>query len=377
MLAVWDKKKGDGPGGTADAVEFWKNEDNEVDVIDIRDPLEKGIVLDPRRIAVAAAAALTLLAALTAVAWRTDMIVPAQQARGVVSISSDVQQSVGFDVNDSAGLFVGIREFDHFPVVPYAVDDAVDLAHLFAVELQLMKPENVVLALSGEPQKWASKKRLARLRASGAKTAAPVFTAMLEQLDRVPAVAGEKGLLVFAFATHGFAHEGNHYLVMQDSVRNEIVGTGIPVNKLLDQTSLAKVHRSALFLDACQERLAGRSLGEVAPSTGELYDALGKASGIAVLAGTQLGGYSYDDDEAMNGVFTKAVIEGLGGGAKPLRGAAKAGAAFITIRLLGDYVHERVKKWVEINRPKDVNVSRGIERRILGDAADLPLAVAR
>lgn len=377
MLAVWDKKKGDGPGGTADAVEFWKNEDNEVDVIDIRDPLGKGMVLDPRRIAMVAAAVLTLLAALTAVAWRTDMIVPAQQARGVAAISSEVQQSVGFDVNDSAGLFVGIREFDDFPLVPYAVDDAVDLAHLFALELRLIKPENVVLALSGEPQKWSSKKRLARLIAGGAKTPAPDFTEMLKQVRRVPASAGAKGILVLAFATHGFARDGNHYLVMKDSDSGDIVSSGIPVSRLLEEASLAKGHRAALFLDACQERLVRRGVTEALKSTKELYDALGQASGVAVLAGTQLGGYSYDDDEAMNGVFTEAVIEGLGGAAKPLRGAAKAGAAFITIRLLSDYVHERVKKWIEVNRPQDVDVSKGIERRILGDAADLPLAVAK
>jgi hypothetical protein len=114
------------------------------------------------------------------------------------------------------------------------------------------------------------------------------------------------------------------------------------------------------------------------PSTGALYAALAQASGIAVLAGTQLGGYSYDDDKAMNGVFTKAVIDGLGGGARPPPGgAAGTNREFITIRLLGDYVHERVKKWIATNRPQDVAVSRGIERRMLGDAADLPLAVAK
>lgn len=35
VLAVWDGKKGDGPGGTADAVALWKDEGFDVDVIDI------------------------------------------------------------------------------------------------------------------------------------------------------------------------------------------------------------------------------------------------------------------------------------------------------------------------------------------------------
>jgi hypothetical protein len=35
VLAVWDGKKGDGPGGTADAVTLWRDEGFEVDVTDI------------------------------------------------------------------------------------------------------------------------------------------------------------------------------------------------------------------------------------------------------------------------------------------------------------------------------------------------------
>lgn len=379
MLAVWDGKAGDGQGGTADSVAYWQGEGNEVDIIDMRDPLGRRKILEPRRVAVGAALVLVFAVALAALAWRTDVLVPVQQTRGVALIGADVQQSFGFDVKDSAGLFVGVRQFSNYAAVPYAVDDAVDLAHLFALELKLIDAENVVLALSGEPQKWSSRKRLQRLKASGVQIAEPTYTGMLSQLQRVPASAGPRGLLVLAFATHGFAREGNHYLVMADSAPgDDILRSGIPVNRLLDQASLAKGHRSVLFLDACQERVVSRGLTERMPSTDALYEALGQASGIAVLAATQLGGYSYDDDKAMNGVFTKAVIDGLGGGeARPPAGDTTTGTEFITIRLLGDYVHERVKKWIAINRPQDVTVSKGIERRILGDAADLPLAVVK
>lgn len=378
MLAVWDGEAGDGRGGTADSVAYWQGEGNEVDIVDMHDPLGRHKVVEPRRVAVGIALVLVLAAALTALAWQTDVLVPVQQARGVALIGADVQQAIGFDVKDSAGLFVGIRQFSHYPVVPYAVDDAVDLAHLFALELKLINSENVLLALSGEPQKWSSRKRLQRLKASGVQISEPTYTGILSQLQRIPASAGPRGLLVLAFATHGFARDGNHYLVMADSAPgDDIVRSGIPVSRLLDEASLAKGHRSVLFLDACQERVVRRGLTERMPSTGALYAALAHASGIAVLAATQLGGYSYDDDKAMNGVFTKAVIDGLGGEARPPAGATETDREFITIRLLGDYVHERVKKWIATNRPQDVTISRGIERRILGDAADLPLAVVK
>ena len=34
VVAVWDGLPGDGPGGTADAVELWQLEGHQVDVID-------------------------------------------------------------------------------------------------------------------------------------------------------------------------------------------------------------------------------------------------------------------------------------------------------------------------------------------------------
>ncbi len=59
-----------------------------------------------------------------------------------------------FDPARSAGLFVGVSRFDDelFPPVPFAVDDAIDLAHLFALELRLIMPPEVVLGLAGEPR---------------------------------------------------------------------------------------------------------------------------------------------------------------------------------------------------------------------------------
>jgi hypothetical protein len=35
VIAVWDGRPGDGPGGTADAVALWREEGIEPDVIDI------------------------------------------------------------------------------------------------------------------------------------------------------------------------------------------------------------------------------------------------------------------------------------------------------------------------------------------------------
>ena len=35
VLAIWDGKRGDGPGGTADAIALWQDEGFDIDVVDI------------------------------------------------------------------------------------------------------------------------------------------------------------------------------------------------------------------------------------------------------------------------------------------------------------------------------------------------------
>ena len=78
-----------------------------------------------------------------------------------------------FDREQSAALFVGVRRFTRdstLAPVRFAVDDAVDLAYAFALDpnVALVPPHRVVLALSGQPEKAESKKRLEELKAAHA-----------------------------------------------------------------------------------------------------------------------------------------------------------------------------------------------------------------
>ncbi len=93
--------------------------------------------------------------------------VAAGSERGVAlrAVPEAELQRLGFDAGESSALFVGVSQFskdETLTPVPYAVDDAVDLAHLFVLELGLVSPGQgrVALALSGEPAKaecWASR----------------------------------------------------------------------------------------------------------------------------------------------------------------------------------------------------------------------------
>jgi len=83
-------------------------------------------------------------------------------AQREAAISREILHQEGFYPEESSGLFVGISTFEDEPFAPvrFAVDDAVDLAWVFSLELGLLDAGRCVLALAGEPQKEISQQRL-------------------------------------------------------------------------------------------------------------------------------------------------------------------------------------------------------------------------
>lgn len=173
-------------------------------------------------------------------------------------------------------------------------------------------------------------------------------------------------------ATHGFTDEGADFLIASDTVRRHVQRTGIPVEVVFDEVSQAVSPRRILLLDACRERLnVGERAGGVSEDSrmGQAFaDAILASEGLVVLSGATIGGFAYDDHEQKNGVFSAAVIQGLQGAA----GSNEKG--FISAAALSDYVNDRVAEWVTRNRPGH-GQAKGIESRISGQGANLPLAV--
>ncbi|MCU1350533.1 MAG: caspase family protein [Acidobacteria bacterium] len=132
-------------------------------------------------------------------------------------------ETSGFDRSQSAALFVGVRHFTHdetLAEVRYAVDDAIDLAFVFALErnVRLVDAGRVVLALSGEPQKAESQQKLDALRTAGATVRGAGETDILALLERQARSVGKKGILIVSIATHGFNADGVHYLLAANSL---------------------------------------------------------------------------------------------------------------------------------------------------------------
>ncbi len=285
-------------------------------------------------------------------------------------------EAYDFDPAESAGLFVGVSDFEdpRFTPVRFAVDDAVDLADLFVSELGLITPTKVVLGLAGNPRKSDSKRRLQILRDAGASVTSARQVDVYARLDRQRKAAGAGGLFLAAFATHGFSDQGGDFLVAADSLRRRIVRTGVAVNELFDDVARSRCSRRLVLLDACRERLSADTRGGTEPQAAmspSFAEAIAQASGQAVLTGTAIGGYSYDDLDRGNGVFTGAVLDGL-------RGQAPVDErGFITVRTLADFVNQQVVEWVRDQDLDHAGAGQGIESHLAGEASMLPLAKPR
>ena len=298
-----------------------------------------------------------------------------QPSRGVkpVTVPERIRRAAGFDGSQSAALFVGVSTFEdeRFASVPFGVDDAVDLAHLFAIELELVLPQRTVLCLSGEPHKLDSRERLGALLEAGASRVPADQSEIYSRLASQASATADKGVFLVSFATHGFADEGSDFLVASDTLRRFVKRTGIHVADVFDEVALAKAPRRIVLLDACRERLSSEtragSPDRESRMSQAFVDAIGAASGQAVLSATTLGGYSYDDHSRKNGVFTAAIRDGLMGQAP-----VDKDIGFVTLRTLAEYVNERVESWIDDNRSNDAN--RGIETRFDSRADRMPLA---
>lgn len=273
-----------------------------------------------------------------------------------------------FHWKESAALFVGIRQFTGAETpspVPYAVDDAIDLASAFSLDarVQLVPPEKVVLALSGDPVKQESKERLQKLIAAGARVSAATPENVMQLLESQTESVGRGGILVLSFATHGFNTEGVPFVLGATSSFGQ-PDTALSAMNIFDIA--ARAPRSLVLMDACRERVPGARSPMDQLNAEPLNRRRSNVAGQAILYAAPAGKFAYDDHASRNGVFTKKVLEGL---------ACRAGQnnKAVTVETLARYVDREVLKWVKKNRDDKADV--GIQQILDGRTGLLPLSI--
>jgi hypothetical protein len=319
---------------------------------------------------------LWMLVCLTALSISSPPATIAQNSRSARPAATPSTTPAIFDRTQSAALFVGVRQFTQdqtLTEVKYAVDDAVDLASVLALDtkVRLVTPGRVVLALSGTPQKPESQQRLDELVAAGATVTPANQADILTMIARQAGLAGREGLLILSFSSHGFTtRDGTQYVLAASSLF-EHPETSISTAKLLDIASGSDAARSLVFLDACRQRVTTttgtRAVDAEALTAAPLIEGMTHADGQVVFYAAAAGKYAYDDDERKNGVFTTAVIEGL------RCKAASDERGLITVETLADYVEGRVRSWIQEHR--DPSVRKAIQVNMDGETKTMPLAV--
>jgi hypothetical protein len=293
---------------------------------------------------------------------------------GVTRIS-DRAEGGKIDPMSSAALFVGVRDFSHdrsIQPVPYAVDDAVDLAYELSIDRQpaLVNPAHIILALSPDrPQKPETQGKLAKLIAAGAKTQPAGMSDILDALDTQGRAVGSAGILIFAIATHGVSDDGIQYLFAASSMLGHLPETTLTDATIRDVVSRSGVSRSLILFDACRERLTrdGRS-GQPDPrAVAAFLREMSAIEGQVVISAAPAGGYAYDDDDLGNGVFTRTLIDGL------RCGAASNPQGYVTVDTLYSYVSKNVLSWVQGH--KNPRAKTATQLMCEGDSKRMPLSI--
>lgn len=307
----------------------------------------------------------------------TASLVPMwRDRRGVKPVDSLVSVDDGtpsrpFVPAQSAALFVGVRKFKHEGTfeVRFAVDDAIDLAHRFALDprVRLVPPQRVVLALAGTPEKEESKERLRELREAGATVVHHASQSDILMLLRRQADLAEKdGMLIVSLATHGFVDRGTPFILGDESLASDS-STAVAAPKLFEMAASSRAPRSLFLVDACRERMGSdsRAIGPDPATGAPLLRRMRLVHGQVVFYAAPAGGYAYDDSVSRNGVFTKAVLEGLTCNASATRGV-------VTIETLRTYVERRVEEWMRAHHKPLLGAATQIA--FDGDAKNMPLS---
>ncbi len=292
-------------------------------------------------------ARLTLLVLMPAVLAIGTETVQADGARNIRRVRRQLLKPVSDDTTRNAGVFVGINKFQEgseLKTLEFAVNDAIELAHLFVFELKLIKPENCTLLISGQPNGSDVRNHLQKLIDADVRQLQARNIPILDAFEDASKVAKRKSdMLICSISSHGFDEDRNAYFMPFDSTRRRVRQTAVSLNDIqlaLDDSEAG--HRLLLF-DACQERVAIRGGGGI-PMTPAFRKRLENATGQATFASCSPGEVSRESNglgQIGHGVFTHAVLEALRGDAP----ASKDNV--ILLGAVAEHATQRVKDWCQ------------------------------
>jgi phosphate transport system substrate-binding protein len=138
--------------------------------------------------------------------------------------------------------------------------------------------------------------------------------------------------LIFYFGGHGWADKGYNFLATADARMSRLASTGLKLDDVMSCLRDTGAKRQMLWLDACR-----KPLGRQMPPR-HFFQSFKSSEGAELLFACKAGGVSYESDTLQHGVFTKFLVDALGGGA--------ISGGLLTSTNISAYVTQQVNNYV-------------------------------
>lgn len=168
---------------------------------------------------------------------------------------------------------------------------------------------------------------------------------VLDGLDWIRKETTSKDVAVVLFAGHGVNDpNGIYYFLPFNANTDKLLRTGVSFSDIKN-TVAALAGKTLFFIDTCHSgNVLGSTrrglLGALGDINGIVNELASAENGAVVFAASTGNQFSLEHEAWNNGAFTKAIVEGLGGGAD----YDKSGKGRITLNMLDLYISERVKE---------------------------------
>ncbi|MDJ0695568.1 caspase family protein [Mastigocoleus sp. MO_188.B34] len=163
-------------------------------------------------------------------------------------------------------------------------------------------------------------------------------------LEKITALVQPQDTILFYFSGHGILDlETNQaILCLTDTKKDNLLTTGLPLEKLLQSLTSSAAHQQLVWLDACHS--GSINLISQSNPTPQFIQVLRrraeKSKGFYALLSCDRGQQSWEFPELGHGVFTYYLIRGLQGEAADIQGA-------IDIDALYRYVYHRTLQYID------------------------------
>lgn len=252
-------------------------------------------------------------------------IEPQESGTTLAELDLDVPEPIKNETNSGTrwALLVGVNDYEDPAIadLQFASRDVELLGHLLETRGEF---DTIYTFSSG-----AEQERL------------PTRLNINRAVDFIANNAEPEDLILVFYSGHGFASEGENYMCVQDSLLNDIVNTGVNIDKTIEKFKKSPAKVSVAFIDACRELISEntKSIKAFSFTDSQFMD----VEGVVTLYATRFGDFSYEEESLGQGVFSHFVIGGLQGQAD------KNGDQYVSFKELSEHVIEKVNSWSREN----------------------------